>query len=119
MLSMRRSKRERQADLVEQGAGNAVADLKAGYGQEGRMEQAVERGRQVAEAIGAAAPEFPAAEVAGNFQMAADAGAVPVVEQGDGWYWMRRARRAEERLREVSRLVGELEGLLKGQVSDG
>ena len=92
--------RRRQAELVEQGAGNAVADLKAGFGE-------------------AAAPEFPAAEVAGNFQMAADAGAEPVVEQGDGWYWMRRARRAEERLREVSRLVGELEGLLKGQVSDG
>ena len=108
--------RERQERLVEQGAGNAVADLKAGFG---RMEEAVERGRQFAEAMGAAAPETPAAEVAANFQMAADAGAVPVVEQGDGWYWMRRARRAEERLREVSRLVGELEGLLKGQVSDG
>ena len=91
---------ERQRELSEQGAGNAVADLKAGFGE-------------------AAAPEFPAGEVAANFQMAADAGAVPVVEQGDGWYWMRRARRAEERLREVSRLVGELEGLLKGQVSDG
>ena len=45
--------RERQERLVEQGAGNAVADLKAGYGQEvGRMEQAVERGRQIAEATG-------------------------------------------------------------------
>ena len=92
--------RERQAELVEQGAGNAVADLKAGFGE-------------------AAAPQFPAAEVAGNFQMAADAGALPVVEQGDGFYWMERARRAETRLREVSRLVAELEGLLKGQVSDG
>ena len=86
--------------LVAEGAGNAVADLKAGFGE-------------------AAAPQFPAGEVAANFQLAADAGAVPVVEQGDGWYWMRRARRAEERLRDVSRLVAELEGLLKGQVSDG
>ena len=110
---------ERQRELAEQGAGNAVADLKAGFGEGGRMEEAVERGRQFAEAMGAAAPETSAAEVAANFQMAADAGAVPVVEQGDGWYWMGRARRAEERLREVSRLVGELEGLLKGQVSDG
>ena len=86
---------ERQAELVEQGAGNAVADLKAGFGE-------------------AAAPQFPAAEVAGNFQMAADAGALPVVEQGDGFYWMERARRAETRLRDVSRLVAELERLLKG-----
>ena len=86
---------ERQAELVEQGAGNAVADLKAGFGE-------------------AAAPQFPAAEVAGNFQMAADAGAEPVVEQGDGFYWMERARRAETRLRDVSRLVAELERLLKG-----
>ena len=160
--------RERQEHLVEQGAGNAVADLKAGFG---RMEEAVERGRQFAEAMGAAAPETPAAEVAGNFRMAADAGALPVgvgvaasddevvdmpnpvVEQGDGFHWMNRARReaeettywrerclraegvnplspseleeerdhwlgrarrAETRLRDVSRLVAELERLLKG-----
>ena len=114
---MKRSeRRRRQKAEMDAGAGNAVADLKAGFGQ---MEAAVERGRQIADAVGAAVPEFPAGEVAANFQMAADAGAAPVVEQGDGWYWMRRARRAEERLREVSRLVGELEGLLKGQVSDG
>ena len=177
---------ERHDALLEQGAGKAVAGLKAGFGvgegyvppgpgtavpEAGRMEQAVERGRQMAEAMGAAAPEFPAAEVAANFQMAADAGALPVgvgvaasddevvdfpnpaVEQGDGFYWMGRtreeneeatywrqrcmraeavnplspseleeerdhwlgrARKAETRLRDVSRLVAELERLLKG-----
>ena len=36
-------------------------------------------------------------EVAANFQMAADAGALPVVEQGDGCYWMEQARYWEER----------------------
>ena len=100
--------------MIEQGAGSAVADLKAGYGQ-GRMEQAVERGRQFAEAMGAAAPETSAGEVAANFRMAAEAGALPVgvgvaasddevvdmpnpvVEQGDGFYWMEQARYWEER----------------------
>ena len=70
--------RERQVRAVAEGAGNAVADLKAGFGtvpvpvppgtsevrvedvkvvQPGRLEQAVERGRESAEAMGAAAPE--------------------------------------------------------------
>ena len=115
------------------GTGNAVADLKAGYGAaaeeyaSGRMEQAVERGRQIAAATGegyvapgagTAVPE----EVFSNWEDEAAywkerclraEGAVPplvsegeaVVEQGDGFYWMRRARRAEGALRQVSHLI--------------
>ena len=76
---------------VALGAGNAVADLRA-----------------------MAAPTTPAAEAAENFQRAAgyvppgpgtEVDADPVVEQGDGFYWMNRARRAEGRLRQLSALV--------------
>ena len=85
---------ERQAELVEQGAGNAVADLKAGFGRRrclrcrvgvlrGWRRRCWRRRRACVEQMGTA---------------------------GIGW---RRARRAEERLREVSALVGELEGFVE------
>ena len=122
--------RERQERLVEQGAGNAVADLRAGFGEAAadgidRAADAVERGADALEAgaerVGAAVSGIDlggasAAEVGENFrqvtqprmeaavergrQVAEATGmpvaAEPVVEQGDGFHWMNRARKEAE-----------------------
>ena len=100
------------------GTGNAVADLKAGYGA-----AAIGEG-YVAPGAGTAVPdEERVVPVPGNSRWEDEAAywrarclraegavpdAVPVepeVEQGDGFYWMKRARRAEGALRQVSNLI--------------
>ena len=95
---------ERQAELVEQGAGNAVADLKAGFGQEPPVSPVPGWGAEgVAETVLAAQESLREPD-----------------EEGDVEYWMRRCRRAEGRLRQVSALVaatskrvGKLDDLLR------
>ena len=80
---------ERQRELTEAGAGSAVADLKAGFGQEPPV------------------PPVPGwgAEGVAETVLAAQESLREPDEEGDVEYWMRRARRAEGRLRQVSALV--------------
>lgn len=129
------------------GSGNAVADLKAGFGA--ALSSAAEVGGNFRRVTQPDLDPERVVPVPGNSRwedeaaywrnraLRAEGGDLepvtaeqlegePVVEQGDGWYWMNRCRRAEERLRVVSQQAAEarvsVEAVcqaLKGGESDG